>query len=187
MSQPALAPGRLVRVGVVLRSDGSVDPVRLARMAAAAGVEVVWCESEDDRAAVADRVEGVAVLVLPATDEPWARTLSVSIGRTTAEAHARRAVDPDFGGRGDPIGGGLFGALEDCQAQVARLAQEGIVDLRCVLPDTQDVHDVMAQLTAVAIGEASTHHPDRARSPDPEPPLWAPRRGGAAGGPHGIA
>ena len=176
-----------MRVGVVLRSDGAVEPLRLARMAAAAGVEVVWCESEDDRAAVAARVDGVAVLVLPSVDEPWARTLPVSIGRTAAEAHARRAIDPGFGGRGDPMEVGLFGALEDCQAQVARLAQQGIVDLRCVLPDTQDVHDVMAQLTAVAIGDATTHHPDRVRSPDPEPPSWAPRRDGAAETPRGVA
>jgi hypothetical protein len=149
-------------------------------MAAAAGVEVAWCESDDDRTAVVGRVDGIAVFVLPAVDEPWARTLPVSIGRTSAEAHARRAVDSDFGGRGDPMEIGLFGALEDCQAQVARLAQQGIVDLRCVLPDTQDVHDVMAQLTAVAIGDATTHHPDRARSPDPEPPSWAARRDSAA-------
>jgi hypothetical protein len=155
-------------------------------MAAAARVEVVWCESEADFAAVTAGLAGVAVLLLPAVDEPWARTLPVSIGRTAAEAHARRAIDPDFGGRGDPMEVGLFGALEDCQAQVARLVQQGIVDLRCVLPDTQDVHDVMAQLTAVAIGDPGTHHPDRARSPDPEPPSWAPRRGGAAG-PRGIA
>ena len=149
-------------------------------MAAAAGLEVVWCETEDDRIAVAGRVDGVAVLLLPAVDEPWARTVPVSIGRTAAEAHARRAPDPDFGGRGDPLEVGLFGALEDCQAQVARLAQQGIVDLRCILPDTQDVHDVMAQLTAVAIGAAGTHHPDRARSPDPDPPSWAARRDGVA-------
>ena len=181
------APGRLMRVGVVLRSDGDVEPVRLARMAEAAGVEVVWCEGEEDRAAVSGCVEGVVVLVLPAVDEPWARTVPVSIGRTAAEAYARRALDPDFGGRGDPIEIGLFGALEDCQAQVARLAQQGIVELRCVLPDTHDVHDVMAQLTAVAVGDATTHHPDRVRSPDPEPPSWAPRRGGAAETPRGVA
>ncbi len=176
-----------MRVGVVLRSDGAVEPVRLARMAAAAGVEVVWCEGEDDRAALAGRIDGVEVLVLPAVDEPWARTLPVSIGRTAAEAHARRALDPGFGGRGDPMGIGLFGALEDCQAQVARLAQQGIVDLRCVLPDTQDVHDVMAQLTAVAIGDTTTHHPDRVRSPDPEPPAWASRRDRAPETPRDVA
>jgi hypothetical protein len=136
---------------------------------------------------VAGAVAGVAVFLLPDVDEPWARTLPVSIGRTAAEAHARRAIDPEFGGRGDPMEVGLFGALEDCQVQVAGLAQQGVVDLRCVLPDTQDVHDVMAQLTAVAIGDASTHHPDRARSPDPDPPSWAPRRDGAPETPRGAA
>jgi hypothetical protein len=179
MLQPVLTPGRLARVGVVLRANGQVEPARLARMAAAAGVDVAWCTSEADLAALGGHLVGIEVLLLPAIDEPWARTLPVSIGRTAAEARARRTVDPGFGGYGDPIEVGLFGALEDCQAQVARLAQQGIVDLRCVLPDTHDVHDVMAQLTAVAIGDATTHHPDRARSPDPAPPVWAPRRGDA--------
>jgi hypothetical protein len=163
-------------VGVVLRATGVVAPADLARMARAAGIDVLWCENDADRTATAAGVEGIDVLLLPDADEPWARTLPVSIGRTAAEAQARRAVDPTFGGRGDPAEVGLFGALEDCQAQVARLAANGIVDLRCVLPDTQDVHDVMAQLTAVAIGDRSTHDPGRARSPDPEPPAWAPRR-----------
>jgi hypothetical protein len=169
--QPQPPPGRLARLGVVVRT-GAVEARRLARMAAAAGVDVLWCEREDDRAALAGDVN-IPVLVRPPVDEPWARTLPVSIGRTTAEAHARRALDPDFGGWGDPMEKGLFGALEDCQGQVARLVQAGVVDLRCVLPDTHDVHDVMAQLTAVAIGDPETHDPGRARSPDPEPPTWA--------------
>jgi hypothetical protein len=177
-----LLPGRLVRLGVVLRAGAMVEAARMAAMAAAAGVEVLWCESEADFVA-AGRVGGVAVRGLPAADAPWARTLPVSIGRTTAEAEARRAADPDFGGWGDPRRVGLFGALEDCQAQVARLAHAGVVDLRCVLPDTHDVHDVMAQLTAVAVGDPSTHHPDRARSPDPAPPPWAGPRDGPSHGP----
>jgi hypothetical protein len=175
MSQPAPAPGRLARVGVVVRPGTAVESRRLAGMAAAAGVDVLWCVGEGERDELTGIVD-IPVLVLPAHDEPWARTLPVSIGRTAAEAHARRAVDPGFGGWGDPIEVGLFGALEDCQAQVTRLAHDGIVDLRCVLPDTHDVHDVMAQLTAVAIGDPGTHAPDRARSPDPDPPPWAPRR-----------
>jgi hypothetical protein len=169
--QPQPVRGRLARLGVVVRA-GAVEPRRLARMAAAAGMDVLWCEREDVRAVLAGDVN-IPVLVRPTVEEPWARTLPVSIGRTTAEAHARRALDPNFGGWGDPMECGLFGTLEDCQVQVARLARSGIVDLRCVLPDTHDVHDVMAQLTAVAIGDPETHDPGRARSPDPQPPSWA--------------
>ncbi len=47
---------------------------------------------------------------------------------------------------------GLFGTLEECQDRVIALAHAGISDLRCILPATPDVHDVIAQLTAVTIG-----------------------------------
>ena len=57
------------------------------------------------------------------------------------------------------------------------MAAAGVTDLRCILPDAPDVHDVVAQLTAVAVGSLDTHGPGTARSPDPPPPPWAgPRR-----------
>ena len=70
----------------------------------------------------------------------------------------------------------LIPAVEECQAQVVALAHQGVTDLRCVLPDAPDVHDVVAQLTAVAIGSLATHRPDAPRSPDPPAPPWASPR-----------
>jgi hypothetical protein len=103
--------------------------------------------------------------------------VTVSIGRTVAEAEARAGLDPTFAGDRHPARAGLFGTLEDCQAQVAAMAAAGVTDLRCILPDAPDVHDVVAQLTAVAIGSLDTHGPGTTRSPDPPPPPWAgPRR-----------
>ena len=81
-----------------------------------------------------------------------------------------------FAGFGDPRSDGLFGTLEECQTQVARLASEGVRDLRCVLPELPDVHDLLAQLPAIVVGHPATHHPGAARSADPPPPPWAGRR-----------
>jgi len=145
-------------------------------MADLAGVDVVWVSDPFVAAELAGAVERALVLVRPDEDEPWARTLPVSIGRTPAEAHARIELDPAMGGFGDPRRFGLFGTLEDCQARVVELAHSGVTDLRCVLPDVPDVGDLVAQLTAVVVGGLGTHGPDVPRSPDPEPPRWAAQR-----------
>ena len=50
---------------------------------------------------------------------------------------------------GHPRDVGIFGTLEECQDRVIALAHAGISDLRCILPAAPDVHDVIAQLTAV--------------------------------------
>jgi hypothetical protein len=168
-------PGRLVRLGVVL-TDEMGAARRLAQLCDLAGIDVVWASDEVTAADVAGVVSRAAVEVLPASDEPWARTVPVSIGRTWAEAAARAELDPTFRGYGRPAEVGLFGRLEECQAQVVTLAHQGVTDLRCVLPDAPDVHDVVAQLTAVAIGSLATHRPDAPRSPDPPAPPWAPPR-----------
>jgi hypothetical protein len=168
-------PGRLVRLGVVLPDDPDAAR-RLAQLCDLAGIDVVWAADEVTAAEVAGGARRVAVEVLPEEDEPWVRTVPVSIGRTWAEAAARADLDPTFRGYGRPSEVGLFGRLEDCQAQVVALAHQGVTDLRCVLPDAPDVHDVVAQLTAVAIGSLATHRPDAPRSPDPPAPPWAPPR-----------
>ena len=100
----------------------------------------------------------------------------MSSGRSGAEAAALVELAAGFAGYGDPRAGGLFGTLEECQIQVARLARDGIRDLRCVLPALPDVHDILAQLPALVVGQPATHHPDAARSADPAPPPWAARR-----------
>lgn len=112
----------------------------------------------------------------------------VSIGRTEAEASVRADGDPVFRATGHPQEVGIFGTLEECQDRVIALAHAGITDLRCVLPSALDVHDVIAQLTAITIGTTDVLIPGSLRSPAPPPPDgWGgrpdvPPRPGVSGG-----
>ena len=99
-----------------------------------------------------------------------AALLPVSIGRTQAEADARVAADAIFGLVGDPAEVGIFGTLEECQDRVIALAHAGITDLRCIVPATLDIHDVIAQLTAITVGTTDVLLPGSLRSPAPPPP-----------------
>jgi len=99
-----------------------------------------------------------------------AALVPVSVGRTDAEASARAHMDPDFARFGHPSDIGIFGTLEECQDRVIALAHAGITDLRCVLPATPDIHDVIAQLTAMTIGTVDVLVPGSLRSPAPPPP-----------------
>jgi alkanesulfonate monooxygenase SsuD/methylene tetrahydromethanopterin reductase-like flavin-dependent oxidoreductase (luciferase family) len=99
-----------------------------------------------------------------------AALVPTSIGRTQAEAQARVAADALFARLGDPAEIGIFGTLEECQDRAIALAHAGISDLRCVLPDSPDIHDVVAQLTAITIGTTDVLRPGSLRSPDPPPP-----------------
>lgn len=103
----------------------------------------------------------------------------VSIGRTVAEVQARAESEPLFEVVGPPSEVGVFGTLEQCQERVIELAHAGITDLRCVLPNSPDIHDVIAQLTAMVIGTVDVLSPGtpKSKSPDP-PPTWGgrPRR-----------
>jgi alkanesulfonate monooxygenase SsuD/methylene tetrahydromethanopterin reductase-like flavin-dependent oxidoreductase (luciferase family) len=145
----------------------------------------------DDAVLPASVVRGVAALVadLRAVCELAGRDptsigialeLPVSLGRTTAEAQAR-ATDPIFDLVGRPQDIGLFGTLEQCQERVIELAHAGVTDLRCVIPGSADVHDVIAQLTAVAIGTLDVLMPGAPKSKPPDPPKsWGGRSGGAS-------
>jgi alkanesulfonate monooxygenase SsuD/methylene tetrahydromethanopterin reductase-like flavin-dependent oxidoreductase (luciferase family) len=99
-----------------------------------------------------------------------AALVPVSIGRTGAEASARADLDPKFRQHGDPADIGIFGTLEECQDRVIALAHAGISDLRCLLPNAPDVHDVIAQLTAISVGTTEVLLPGALRSPAPPPP-----------------
>jgi len=99
-----------------------------------------------------------------------AALVTVSIGRTRAEAEARAESDEVFGRLGDARLTGIFGTLEECQDRVIALAHAGINDLRCLLPASDDVHDVIAQLTAVTLGSTDVLIPGSLRSPAPPPP-----------------
>jgi alkanesulfonate monooxygenase SsuD/methylene tetrahydromethanopterin reductase-like flavin-dependent oxidoreductase (luciferase family) len=105
-----------------------------------------------------------------------AMVVSVSIGRTTAEASARAEADPLFRRVGDPREVGVFGTLEQCQERVIELAHAGVSDLRCMVPNAPDMPDVLAQLTAIAIGTADVLTPGTPRSKSPDPPAgWGGR------------
>jgi alkanesulfonate monooxygenase SsuD/methylene tetrahydromethanopterin reductase-like flavin-dependent oxidoreductase (luciferase family) len=122
------------------------------------------------------------------TDLGVAAIVPVSIGRTRAEAEARVAADPVFARVGDPAEIGIFGTLEECQDRVIALAHAGIADLRCIIPTTLDVHDVIAQLTAITLGTTDVLIPGSLRSASPPPPDgWggrgpAPARPSISGG-----
>ena len=96
--------------------------------------------------------------------------LPVSIGRTVAEAAARWHAEPAFAALGPPEQAGVFGTLEQCHQRVIALAHAGVTDLRCVLPNAPDVHDVIAQATAMSVGTVAELAPGAPRSPAPPPP-----------------
>jgi alkanesulfonate monooxygenase SsuD/methylene tetrahydromethanopterin reductase-like flavin-dependent oxidoreductase (luciferase family) len=105
-----------------------------------------------------------------------AMVVPVSIGRTTAEASARAEADPRFQSRGSAHEVGVFGTLEQCQERVIELAHAGISELRCVVPNAPDMPDVLAQLTAIAIGTVDVLTPGSPRSKSPDPPAgWGGR------------
>ncbi len=100
----------------------------------------------------------------------------VSIGRTVTEAHARAESEPLFRTLGPPSEVGVFGTLERCQERVIELAHAGVSDLRCVLPNSPDVHDVIAQLTAMVVGSVDVLAPGSPKSKSPDPPAtWGGR------------
>jgi alkanesulfonate monooxygenase SsuD/methylene tetrahydromethanopterin reductase-like flavin-dependent oxidoreductase (luciferase family) len=102
--------------------------------------------------------------------------LPVSIGRTSTEADARVGADLLFRTIGHPARVGIFGTLEQCHERVAALAHAGVTDLRCLLPNTIDVHDVIAQLTAMTVGSVEQLVPGAPRTRVPEPPRgWGGR------------
>ncbi len=107
----------------------------------------------DDLGTAADRVrEAAAASGRDPSTLGVAALLPVAIGKTRAEAAARVAADPIFGLVGDPARTGIFGTLGECQDRVAALARAGITDLRCIIPSTHDVDDVIVQLAAITMG-----------------------------------
>ena len=155
------------------------DGAQAAEVAAHAVVPVVRATSS--RGALAAVLRDVRATLRAAGIPPGtgvAAELPVSIGRTVAEAEAR-------GGDHQVREAGLFGTLEQCQAQAQQLVYAGATELRCVVPTTPDVDDVIAQLCAVVVGDRDRLQPDRPRSPDPLPPAgWGgpPTRTGAEPG-----
>jgi alkanesulfonate monooxygenase SsuD/methylene tetrahydromethanopterin reductase-like flavin-dependent oxidoreductase (luciferase family) len=152
------------------------DPERLGRE------RLAWlAEVADDLLVVAADVDRVAeqaralreALALAGRDPASlgvAVRLPVSIGRTVAEAAARWDAEPAFAALGPPTQAGVFGTLEQCHDRVITLAHAGVTDLRCVLPAAPDIHDVIAQATAMTVGTVAKLGPGAPRSPAPPPP-----------------
>jgi hypothetical protein len=123
-----------------------------------------------------DLAAEVAAAARAAAGRPVLAEVTVSVGRTGAEARARADGDGLFAVAGHPDQQGLFGTLEECQAAAARLAQAGVTELACYLPLASDLHDVLAQLRSIAVG-ASVLRPGDAPSAAPPPPAgWGGRR-----------
>ena len=102
--------------------------------------------------------------------------LPVSIGRTSAEALARAEAEPLFRQLLQRTPLAIMGRLEECQDRVIELAHAGITDLLCILPNVPDIHDVIAQLTAMVVGNRQALTPGSPRSKSPDPPeSWGGR------------
>lgn len=118
----------------------------------------------------------VSAAASAAGGRPVLAEVTVSVGRTAAEARARADADELFTLAGHPAQQGLFGTLEECQASAARLAHAGATELVCYLPLASDLPDVLAQLRSIAIG-AGVLRPGEPPSAAPPPPAgWGGRR-----------
>ena len=152
------------------------DPERLGRerlaWLAVVADDVLVAAADADRVAEQARTlrEAFALAGRDPASLGVAVRLPVSIGRTVAEAAARWDAEPAFATLGPPAQAGVFGTLEQCHDRVLALAHAGVTDLRCVLPDAPDVHDVIAQATAMTVGTVAKLAPGAPRSEPPPPP-----------------
>jgi hypothetical protein len=160
------AVGMQVRLSAVARSSGQLAPL----LGVADDIVLSAWETPDLETAADEARAAATEAGRDPTSLGVAALVPVSVGRTDAEAAARAQMDPDFTRFGHPAEIGIFGTLEECQDRVIALAHAGITDLRCVLPATPDVHDVIAQLTAMTIGTVDVLVPGSLRSPAPPPP-----------------
>jgi hypothetical protein len=122
-----------------------------------------------------DLAAEVSAAVGAARGGPVLAEVTVSVGRTLAEARARAEADELFSLIGHPAQQGLFGTLEECQAAASRLAHAGVTELVCYLPLASDLHDVLAQLRSIAIGASALRPGDPASTAPPPPAGWGGR------------
>jgi hypothetical protein len=118
----------------------------------------------------------VSAAASAASGRPVLAEVTVSVGRTAAEARARADADELFTLAGHPAQQGLFGTLEECQATAARLAHAGATELVCYLPLASDLPDVLAQLRSIAIGAAVLRPGEPPSAAPPPPDGWGGRR-----------
>ena len=149
----------------------ATDSLEIAMAARVADDVVIPAAAGSHLLSVVERVrEGCEAAGRDPSSLGIAVELPVSIGRTSAEAEARAGAAPGFRAIGRASRPALVGTLEQCQDRVIELAHAGVTDLRCIVPNTDDVHDVIAQLTAMVVGTVSVLTPSSARSQAPDPP-----------------
>ncbi|HEX2374594.1 MAG TPA: hypothetical protein VHO93_11505 [Actinomycetota bacterium] len=168
---PPRTPLARPTVAVAVGDPERLDRERLEWLAGAAD-DVLVAAADVDRVAEQARVlrEALALAGRDPASLGVAVRLPLSIGRTVAEAAARWDAEPAFAALGPPTRAGVFGTLEQCHDRVLALAHAGVTDLRCVLPGAPDIHDVIAQATAMTVGTVAKLAPGAPRSPAPPPP-----------------
>ena len=168
-SPPAIARWQ----GLIARRPGlTVTQLALPAREGAAQAAAVFVPCAPGR----DLAGEVSAAAAAAGGRPVLAEVTVSVGRTAAEARARADADELFTLAGHPAQQGLFGTLEECQATAARLAHAGVTELVCYLPLASDLPDVLAQLRSIAIG-AGVLRPGEPPSAAPPPPAgWGGRR-----------
>jgi alkanesulfonate monooxygenase SsuD/methylene tetrahydromethanopterin reductase-like flavin-dependent oxidoreductase (luciferase family) len=184
-----LDPASPATVGVEVGDPERLHPEQVAWLAGVADDLLLTAADVERVAECARQVRAACELAgrEPATLGIAAR-LPVSVGRTVAEARARWDAEAAFAALGPPERAGVFGTLEQCHERVISLAHAGVTDLRCVLPNAADVHDVIAQVTAMTIGTVDKLAPGAPRSPAPPPPEgWGGRPRFPSGGVSGAA
>lgn len=159
--------------GLIGRRPGlTVTQLALPSRAGAAQAAAVFVPCAPGR----DLAGEVSAAAAATGGRPVLAEVTVSVGRTAAEARARADADELFTLAGHPAQQGLFGTLEECQATAARLAHAGATELVCYLPLASDLPDVLAQLRSIAIG-AGVLRPGEPPSAAPPPPAgWGGRR-----------
>jgi hypothetical protein len=165
-SPPAIARWQ----GLIGQRPGlTVTQLALPARAGAAPAAAVFVPCAPGR----DLAGEVSAAAVAAGGRPVLAEVTVSVGRTAAEARARADADELFTVAGHPAQQGLFGTLEECQATAARLAHAGTTELVCCLPLASDLP---AQLRSIAIG-AGVLRPGEPPSASPPPPAgWGGRR-----------
>jgi hypothetical protein len=123
-----------------------------------------------------DLAAEVSAAVAAAAGRPVLAEVTVSVGRTAAEARARADADELFTLAGHPAQQGLFGTLEECQATAALLGQAGVTELVCYLPLASDLADVLAQVRSIAVGARVLRPGEPPSAAPPPPPGWGGRR-----------
>jgi hypothetical protein len=159
-----------VAAGVEVSADA--DDVSAAGILAQAAIPVLSLPTLD---ATLRSATVVCALIDAGTPQRLAAVIAVSPGRTSAEAHARVRLDPDFAQTAS-VTCAIVGTLEDCQQAVAALFEAGVSDVRMSIPATPDFADVLAQLATLRRDVLARVQPGAPRSDAPDPPRdWGGR------------